>query len=298
MERSSLVSGHADSSLEGLVENLAEGRVSVHNHGKLLDSGARGHGVGTLLDEVRSVDPNDVDAENKSSVLVEENLDHSLSLELGKGLGVGLEASVALAEGEALLLGLLLGLGLGQANHGDLGVSEARGGDVVVLHNVRAAHNVLDCRDTLGRRSMRKHHLSVCVADAVEVGDDTASLLVENLHLVRDLNETADSLDAHVLEANVLGVGNAARADEGSINVEGRVRNLLLGLGVDELDLDGLLSELARSHLGGEHRGVAVNLAGGDEHAVGDAADLGIKSRHHRVHGLDEGNLHQWDAKG
>merc|ERR1719261_453505 len=75
------------------------------------------------------------------------------------------------------------------------------------------------------------------------------------------------------------------------VHVQGGVGDLLLGLGINELDLDGLLAELAGRHLRGEHRGVAVDLARLDEHAVRHTADLRVEGRHQRIHGLDEGHL-------
>merc|ERR1719224_376097 len=109
-----------------------------------------------------------------------------------------------------------------------------------------------------------------------------AAGLVEHLHLVVDLHEAAHGLDTGLVELEALRVGHAARAHEGGIDVEGRVRDLLLGLGVNKLDLDRLLAGLARHHLGGEDRGVAVNLARLDQHAVGHAPDVRVKGGHHR----------------
>ena len=45
----SLVGGHADGALEGLIQNLAEGGVRVNHHSELLHSRAGGDGVGALL---------------------------------------------------------------------------------------------------------------------------------------------------------------------------------------------------------------------------------------------------------
>ena len=80
-----LVRGHADSALEGLVKNLAEGGVGVHHPGELLDGGAGGDGVGALLDEIRCVHADDVHTEHLASVLVEEALGDAGALELCKG---------------------------------------------------------------------------------------------------------------------------------------------------------------------------------------------------------------------
>mmetsp|Transcript_20885 Transcript_20885/g.49678 ORF Transcript_20885/g.49678 Transcript_20885/m.49678 type:complete len:302 (-) Transcript_20885:815-1720(-) len=283
--------GHAHGALEGLVEDLGEGGVGVHHHRQLLDGGAGSDGVGALLDEVRGVDADDVHAQHLAGVLVEDALGHARALELGEGLGVGAEAASALAEREALGRRLGLGLLLREPNHGDLGVGEASRGDGVVINLVLPADDVLDGGDSLGGRRVREHHLAVGITDAPQTLHHLAVRLVEHLHLLVDLDEAADGLDALVLKLEGLRVGDAAGADEGSVDEERRVRDLLLGLGVDELDLHGLLSGLARDDLGSENRGVAVNLAGLNQRAVSHAADLGVKGRHEGVHSLDEGDL-------
>lgn len=45
------------------------------------------------------------------------------------------------------------------------------------------------------------------------------------------------------------------------------------------------------SHLGGQHVGDVVDVARGDEDALGLLADLGVEARHDLGHGLDEGDL-------
>ena len=208
-----------------------------------------------------------------------------------RGLGVGLERALRLAELEALGGRLGLGLLLGEAHHGDLGVGEARGGNGVVVNCVLAPNDVLYSRDALSGGGVCKHHLAVGVADAVQVGHHLAAGLVKHLHLLVDLDEAAHSLDTLLVELQALRVGHAPGADQGGVHVQGRVGDLLLGLGVNQLDLDWLLARLAGEHLSGKDGGVAVHLAGLDEDAVGNAADVGVEGGHEVVHGLDEGHL-------
>jgi hypothetical protein len=59
-----------------------------------------------------------------------------------------------LPQREALLRGPGLGLLLGQPHHGDLGVREAGGRDVLVVDHVRAAHDVLHRGDALCVRAV------------------------------------------------------------------------------------------------------------------------------------------------
>ena len=74
---SSLVSAHANGTLECLVQNLAEGGVSVDHHTELLHGGAGRDGVGTLLNKVGSVDADDVNSDDFLRLLVEEDLGNS-----------------------------------------------------------------------------------------------------------------------------------------------------------------------------------------------------------------------------
>mmetsp|Transcript_26979 Transcript_26979/g.88216 ORF Transcript_26979/g.88216 Transcript_26979/m.88216 type:complete len:266 (+) Transcript_26979:113-910(+) len=265
--------------------------MRVHHHRQLLHGGSGSDGVGALLDEVGRVDADDVNSQHLAGILVEQALGHARSLELSQGLGVGAEAAGRLAESEALSLSLLLRLLLGEADHGDLRVGEASGGDGVVVDCVRMPADVLDGRDSLSRRSMCQHHLAIGIADAVEVGDDASSLLVQHLHLLVHLHKPANCLDPHVLKPQGLRVGDTTCAHESSVHVERRVGNLLLGLSVHELDLDRLLARLARHNLGSKDAGVAVDLARLNQHAVSDASDLRVEGGHESVHGLDESDF-------
>ena len=66
---------------------------------------------------------------------------------------------------------------------------------------------------------------------------------------------------------------------------------VLLGVGIDHLDRDGLDARDARGHLRGEDAGVVVNRAGSDEHALGHLSNLLVKASHDARQGLDERDL-------
>ena len=86
--------GHASGALEHRVHNLAQRRVCMglrekkrlsewvegirkectNHHGHLLDCVARGHGIGALLNEVGSMEPNDMDAQDLTGFLLVEDL--------------------------------------------------------------------------------------------------------------------------------------------------------------------------------------------------------------------------------
>ena len=287
---SSLVSAHANGTLECLVQNLAEGGVSVDHHTELLHGGAGRDGVGTLLDEIGGVDANDVNGNDLAGVLIVQNLGNAGALSLGQGLGVCSEGSLGLAKGPALLLGALNALLFGGSHHGDLGMGEASGGDGVVVDHVGAAGDILDGADALGGGRVGQHHLSVGIADAVDVGDDLAALgLGQDLHLLIDGDEAAVGLDAHVLEAHVGGVGDAAGGNHGGIDLDGL--DVLLGLGVDHLDGNGLLPGDAGGDLGGEDAGAVVDGTVADKDALGLLGNFTIEGGHEVGEGLDEGDL-------
>lgn len=284
------MSAHANGTLECLIQYLAESGVSVDHHTELFHGRTGRNGVGTLLDKVGGVNTNDVDGNDLAGVLIVQNLGNAGSLSLGQGLGVGTERSLGLAKGPALLLGALNALLLGGSDHGNLGMGEAGGGDGVVVDLVSAADNVLDSADTLGGGGVGKHHLSVGIADAVDVGDDLTVLgLGKDLHLLVDGDEATVGLDAHVLEAHVGGVGDAASSNHGGIDLDGL--DVLLGLGIDHLDGNRLLSGDAGGDLSSEDAGAEVDGTVADEETLGLLGNFTIEGRHEVGEGLDEGYL-------
>jgi len=54
------VSGASEPRLERLVEHLAQSRMRVHHHREILERRARLNGIRALLDQVGSVQPDDV----------------------------------------------------------------------------------------------------------------------------------------------------------------------------------------------------------------------------------------------
>ena len=102
----------------------------------------------------------------------------------------------------------------------------------------------------LSRSCVGKHELAVGVTNAVYVRDDGASLLVEHSHVVIHLHEAALRLNAGSVKAEAVGVGHTASSYETGIDFKGFY--VLLGLGVDHLDGDGLDPGDAGGDLGAE----------------------------------------------
>ena len=76
--------GAAKAGLEGLVEDLAEGRVRVDHHREVLERRAGLDGVGALLDEVGGVEADDVDGDDLVGVLFEDDLRDAVARALGQ----------------------------------------------------------------------------------------------------------------------------------------------------------------------------------------------------------------------
>ena len=55
---------HPDALLEGAVDDLGQRRVRVRREGEVPDSGTGRFGIGTFLDQVRRVQPDDVHAQD------------------------------------------------------------------------------------------------------------------------------------------------------------------------------------------------------------------------------------------
>ena len=123
------------------------------------------------------------------------------------------------AQGLRLLSRLLLR----RADHRDLGVREARRGDVLVVDDVLAAADVLDGADALGRRRVGEHLDAVGVADAVEVlvGDGAAG------DADRPLGVGEDAAEAYRQEFEIVSRIQRETPDLPRDNVYATVRSVL-----------------------------------------------------------------------
>ncbi len=100
-------------------------------------------------------------------------------------------------------------------------MSEARGGNGIVVDDVFPSANVLDGRDPLSGGGVCQHHLSVGISDAVDVGNDFAVFVFgKDLHFLVDGDESSLGLDAHVFESHVFGVGDASGGYHGGVDFE------------------------------------------------------------------------------
>mmetsp|Transcript_16715 Transcript_16715/g.35314 ORF Transcript_16715/g.35314 Transcript_16715/m.35314 type:complete len:542 (+) Transcript_16715:240-1865(+) len=281
---------HTNSSLECLIQDLAERRVGVHHHAQLLHRRSCCHGIGALLNQIGGMDTNNVHGHNLSSILVVQYLRHAIALELGKGLGVGAEAAGGLAQRPSLLLGELDGLLFGGADHGNFGMGEARGGDGVVVDLVVSVADVFDGADALGGGGVGEHHLAVGVSDAVYVGHDLAVLVLgQDAHFFVHGDEAAHGLDACILESHVGGVGDTSGGNHGSIDFEGF--NMFLGLGINHLNSNRLLPRNPRRNLAGKHSRPIIDGPLANQKPLGLLGNLPVERGHDVGKGLDEGDL-------
>ena len=80
------MSGAAEGPLEGLVEHLAERGVRVRGHRELVERDSVLDGVGALLDEICSVDTDDVNSDQLVVILPEDDLGDAVTSALRERL--------------------------------------------------------------------------------------------------------------------------------------------------------------------------------------------------------------------
>lgn len=198
------------SSHGSFLESLRQSRVSVASASNILSAGTVLNGQHTLSNHLTSVRANNVDTENPVSLLVGDELDHTLSVEVGLGTRVGGEgegSDVVLAAGS---LNLLLGL----TNPGGLRVGVHDGGDGGVVDVAVSALDILNSGDTLLLSLVRKHGTKGHITDGTDVGDLGAVLLVN------DDAATLVNLDPNVLEAEAFGVCAATDGDKDDVGIK------------------------------------------------------------------------------
>ena len=281
---------HANGALECLIQHLAERWVSVDHHAQFLHRRSCGDGVGTLLDQIGRMDANDVHGDDLTSVLVVQYLGHAIPLQLGEGLRVGAEAARGFAQRPSLLLGAFDGLFLGGADHGNFGMGEARCRDGVVVHDVFPIADILDGANALCRGGVGEHHLAVRVSDAVYVRDDLASVVLRQYaHFLINGDEATLGLDAGVLEAHVVSVGDTSRGDHASVDLESL--DVFLRLGIDHFDSNGLDTRNSGSDLTSEDARPVIDGPLADEEPLGLLGNFLIERGHDVGQRLDEGHL-------
>mmetsp|Transcript_47433 Transcript_47433/g.92566 ORF Transcript_47433/g.92566 Transcript_47433/m.92566 type:complete len:515 (-) Transcript_47433:57-1601(-) len=263
--------------------------MGVHHHTELLDRGPRRDSVGTLLNKIGGVNPNDVHRHDLPRVFIVQHLGHARPLPLRQRLGVSAEAPRALPQAPSLLCGALHALLFGGSHHGDLRVGETGGGHGVVVDGVLPPADVLDRGDALCGGGVGEHHDPVGVTDTPDVGHDVAVGGGLHAHVGVHGDEAPVGLDASGLEAHVLGGGDAARGDHGGVHFEGL--HVLLGLGVYHLDDDRLLPTNPGCDLAGEYPCSVIDRSRSDEYPLRLLGDLPVEGGHDVVHRLDEGHL-------
>mmetsp|Transcript_19051 Transcript_19051/g.35909 ORF Transcript_19051/g.35909 Transcript_19051/m.35909 type:complete len:209 (+) Transcript_19051:339-965(+) len=205
---------------EEFIQNLSDCRVCMYHHPQLIQSLARSHGVGSLVDEVCAVDPHDVHAQDFTGVLSVNHLGKTIWLLHGEGLRVALERNLRYADlvSIASLLGFIAGCFFVDTDKTYLRVREAGSRDVAMVHDILTALNVLNSANALGAGRMRKHVFTVGVTDGIDVFHNV-TVFVRYLHLVVNGDETAaEEVDVQVLETEAFCVGPSAGGNHDSIN--------------------------------------------------------------------------------
>jgi len=167
-------------------------------------------GQHTLRNHLTSVGPNDVDTQDSVSLLVGDELDHSLVVQVGLGPGVSGKGEstdvVLLAGGLDLLLGL--------ADPGGLRVSVHHAGDGAVVDVAISLGDVFNSGDTLLLGLVGQHGTEGSVTDCTDVGNLGAVLLVD------DNTAPLVDLDSNVLQAEAIGIGTTSDGNKDNICIK------------------------------------------------------------------------------
>lgn len=167
-------------------------------------------GKHTLSNHLTSIRPNNVDSQNAISLLISNELDHTLSIQVGLGARVGREGEA----GDVVRNAGSLDLSLGLTNPSGLGVGVHDAGNGAVVDVAVALGYVLDGGNTLLLGLVGQHGAEGGVTDGTDVGDLGAVLLVD------DDAATVVNIDTEVLETETGGVGATTNGDENDIGVE------------------------------------------------------------------------------
>mmetsp|Transcript_8902 Transcript_8902/g.19933 ORF Transcript_8902/g.19933 Transcript_8902/m.19933 type:complete len:341 (+) Transcript_8902:196-1218(+) len=284
------MSRHTDCSLKRLIQNFTKSRVSMNHHTQLLHGSSSSHGIRTLLNQISSMDSNNVNRDNLSSLLVVQNFGNTISFQFRKCFGVGTEASLRLSESPSFLLGTFNSLLLGRSNHCDFRVGEASGRNGIVVDGVVSSANVFNGTDSLCRGGMSQHHFTVGVSDAPYVGYDFSVFVFgEDLHLFVDGDKSTLSFNTGLFESHVFGVGDTSSGNHGSIDFEGF--DVFLGIGINHLDSNWLHPRNTRRNLTGKHSSPIINRPIPNQQPLGLLRNLPVKRGHNIRQCLNEGNF-------
>mmetsp|Transcript_24585 Transcript_24585/g.70161 ORF Transcript_24585/g.70161 Transcript_24585/m.70161 type:complete len:317 (-) Transcript_24585:665-1615(-) len=264
--------------------------MCVYHHAELLDSGTGSNRVCTLLDQVSSVQANNVDSDDLACFLVEQNLGNTVSFTLGKRLGVGSEIALTLSKSPSLLFGHFDSLLLGWSNHGNFRVGEAGSRDGIVVDGMRTSNNVFNGRNSLSRCGVGKHHLAVSITNAIHVRENLATFVLgKHLHLLIDCHKSTLGFDAHCLQPHVGSVWDTSRCYHCRIHFDGF--DMFLGFGVNHLDGDGLYSLDSGRDFSSKDPSTVIDRAVADQHALSLLCNLAVESRHQVWQSFDESDF-------
>mmetsp|Transcript_19350 Transcript_19350/g.28615 ORF Transcript_19350/g.28615 Transcript_19350/m.28615 type:complete len:294 (+) Transcript_19350:433-1314(+) len=168
-------------------------------------------------------------------------------------------------------------------------MSEARRGHRKVIDHAFPAANILDGADAVRARSVRQHHDSVRVSDAVNVWHHISADAIQNLHFFVDLDEAAVRFDVQVLEAQVFGVWSTASGDHACVHFQRF--HVFFRRGVDHFYCDRSLARNTGYNLAGKYIEPVIDTARLDQNPLRQLRDLPVKRRHQIRHSLDESNF-------
>mmetsp|Transcript_1315 Transcript_1315/g.1810 ORF Transcript_1315/g.1810 Transcript_1315/m.1810 type:complete len:301 (-) Transcript_1315:838-1740(-) len=275
----SLMTGHTNGSLEGLIDHLTQCGVGVDHHAQFFHCSSCSNGVSTFLDKIGSMDSNNVNGNDLAGIFIEQYLGHTSAFSLSKCLGVCTEASLTLAELPSFLFCHLDALFLGRSDHGNFRVGETSGGNGIMVNFMWSSNNVLNRGNPLSRGSMCKHHFSVSITNAVKVGNNfSVFLLGKNTHLLVNSNESTVSFNSHILEPHVLCIWDTTSGNHSSIDFKSF--DMFLCLGINHFDSDRLFSGDTRGYFCGKDSSAVVNRTITNKKTFGLLGNFPIKSGH------------------
>mmetsp|Transcript_13244 Transcript_13244/g.17321 ORF Transcript_13244/g.17321 Transcript_13244/m.17321 type:complete len:226 (+) Transcript_13244:150-827(+) len=214
-----------------------------------------------------------------SSILIVENLGNTITLSLGKSLGVSTEVTLALSKSPTLCLGPCDCLLLSRSNHSYFRVCETGSRDSIVVNDMFTATNIFNCRNTLRRGSMCKHHFSVCISNAVNIWDKFSILRFgKYTHFLVNSNKSTERLDSSFLQSHVSSIRNSSGGNHGGVNLN-RL-DMLLGFSVDHFNGHWFLSRDSRGYLRGKNASPEINCTWSNKKAISQLGDFSVKSRH------------------
>mmetsp|Transcript_6439 Transcript_6439/g.15637 ORF Transcript_6439/g.15637 Transcript_6439/m.15637 type:complete len:202 (-) Transcript_6439:694-1299(-) len=173
-------------------------------------------------------------------------------------------------------------------------MSEARGRNGVVVDLMGTSANIFNGTDSMRTGSMSQHHLSVCISNAVQVGNEFRGRILriratENLHLLINIDKSTEGLNTSFFQSHVCGIRHPSGGHHSSVNL--KCFDMFLGLRIDHLDCHRLFSRNSWCDFRGKNACSIINRPITNQQSFSLLGDFSIESRHELVHCLDESHF-------